>query len=114
MVTLAISALLLAALVGGLLWSEASRGDSPVKVSLQAHEADAYRHDGLWYVPVTVTNDGDVAAELLQVELGSRDETADVEWEFVGGGQSVDATATFEQRPQPGDVELGTVTATAP
>jgi uncharacterized protein (TIGR02588 family) len=114
-VTLAISVLLLGALVAGLVWLEVDRGDSPVRVEVTPRFDDAYRHGSLWYLPVTVTNAGDRAAELLRVEVSAgEDQSAELEWEFVGGGQSVDGTVAFPERPSEGEVEASVATATDP
>ena len=119
LVTLAISICLLGGLVGGLVWLELSRGDTPVQVQVKPDYKGAYEYHGDWYLPVTVTNTGDAPTDMLTVALerpieGEQPETSELQWQFVAGGASVDGTATFDERPTPDTIEVDVISSTDP
>jgi uncharacterized protein (TIGR02588 family) len=119
LVTLAISIVLLVALVGGLFWLDLRGGDEPARISTDLHFSDAYQHDGAWYLPVTITNDGDRATDQLQVDIvrpiaGEQPETSSLEYTFVAGGEQVEGTAVFDEEPTPDTIEVDVLAITEP
>jgi uncharacterized protein (TIGR02588 family) len=119
LVTLLISVLLLGGLVGGLVWMELSRGDSRVRIDVQPHFSKVYHHADGWYLPVTITNNGDRATNMLRVDItrpipGEDPETSDLSYQFVGGGQSVEGTAVFDERPTKDTIQVDVIGTTEP
>lgn len=118
-VTLGVSALLLLLLVGGMVVLEARRGDEPPRVVVTPHFDRASEHDGDWYLPVTIGNDGDRATDQLRVELvrpvpGEEPETAELEYAFVDGGEEVEGIAVFDERPSKETIEVDVLAVTEP
>ena len=119
LVTLAISLLVLLALVGGIVWLDLRGGDDPARITTDLQFTDAYEHDGDWYLPVTITNEGDRAADVLQVDIvrpieGEQPETSTLEYAFVAGGEQVAGTAVFDEEPTPDTIEVDVLTITEP
>lgn len=118
-VTLVVSIVLLALLVGGLITLELRRGDAHARVDVTPHFADAYRHDDQWYLPVTIRNDGDRATGTLRVDVvrpveGEQPEVAELEYAFVAGDEEVEGTAVFDEEPTADTIELDVVSVTEP
>lgn len=118
-VTLAISVVLLVILVGVLLWLDLRGGDARARITTDLHFDAAYEHDGDWYLPVTITNDGDRATDVLQVDIvrpieGEHPETSTLEYAFVAGGAQVAGTAVFDEKPTEDTIEVDVLTITEP
>jgi uncharacterized protein (TIGR02588 family) len=119
LVTLGISVVLLALLLGGLLWLDLRRGDEPARVKVTPHFSQAEQHDGDWYLPVTIENVGDEATDALRVDLvrpieGEQPEVADLEYTFVAGGEQVEGIAVFDEEPTKDSIEVDVVSVTEP
>jgi uncharacterized protein (TIGR02588 family) len=118
-VTLVISLLLLTGLVGGLIWLDVQAGDSPARITTDLDFAGAYEHEGDWYLPVTITNEGDRATDQLQVDIvrpveGEQPETSTLEYTFVAGGEQVAGTAVFDEEPTEDTIEVDVLAITEP
>ncbi len=118
-VTLVISVLVLIALVGGLVWLDVNGGDDPARITTDLRVEDAYEHAGSWYLPVTITNEGDRATEQLQVDIvrpieGEQPETSTLEYTFVAGGERVEGTAVFDEEPTEDTIEVDVLSITEP
>jgi uncharacterized protein (TIGR02588 family) len=119
MITLAISLLLLLGLVGGLVWLELQRGDEPAHVQVLPEFSKVEQHEGAWYLPVTIRNDGDRATDVLRVDLvrpipGEDPEIAELEYAFVAGDEEVEGMAVFDERPTRDTIEIDVVSVTEP
>lgn len=119
LVTLAISILLLAGLVGGIIWLDVSGGDAPARISTDLQFEDAYESGGDWYLPVTITNDGDRATDQLEVDIvrpieGEQPETSTLTYTFVAGGEQVEGTAVFDEEPTRDTIEVDVMAITSP
>ena len=118
-VTLAISVVLLVGLVGMLLWLDLGRGDASARITTDLRFDSAYEHEGAWYLPVTFTNVGDRATEVLEVDIvrpidGEQPETSTLAYTFVAGGEQVDGTAVFDEKPTPDTIEVDVLAITEP
>lgn len=118
-ITLAISLALLAILVGGIVWIELQRGDARARITVTPHFDAAYQHDGDWYLPTTIRNDGDRPTDVLHVSLerpieGEQPEVAELVYAFVSGGEEVDGTAVFDEEPTADTIEVDVVAVTDP
>ena len=114
-----ISVLLLAGLVGSLLVLDVTRGDERPRVDTELRFSSAYEHDGQWYLPVTITNAGDRATDLLRVELvretaQGEPEISELEYAFVAGGEQVDGIAVFDEQPTEQSITVDVTTITEP
>lgn len=117
--TLAISVLLLVALIGGLAYLELRRDGRAPRIETTLRFEDAYQHHGDWYVPVTIVNVGDRSTDQLRVTVsreipGEPPEESDLEYEFVAGHEQVEGIAVFTQRPTPDTVEAHATAITLP
>lgn len=118
-ITLAISIMLLVALVGGLVALELRRGDQPARVTVTPHFSKAKQHDEAWYLPVTIRNDGDRATDRLRIDLvrpvpGEDPEVAELEYAFVAGDEQVEGIAVFDEEPTSDTIEIDVVSVTEP
>ncbi|MCW2955983.1 MAG: hypothetical protein JWO69_852 [Thermoleophilia bacterium] len=118
--TLVMSIILLLALFGGLATLHVVRGEaSPPRFEITPAWSDASRHGDEWYLPVDVTNAGDLTADTVTVSLerpvpGEQPETADLEFVFVAGGETVRGVAVFDEEPTPETVDTGSISYTEP
>lgn len=118
-VTLGISVLLLVVLVGGLVLLDVRRGDARPRISAKPHFDAAYEHEGNWYLPVTITNDGDHATGSIRVDLvrpvpGDVPEVAELQFAFVASGDEVKGLAAFDEQPTEDTIEVDVVSVTEP
>ena len=112
-VSLGISILIVAGVVGLVLYQHVTRRTEPAVIEVQAQLDKVRRAGGTYYVPLEITNSGGVTAEevVVEVELvptrGER-ERAELTVRFLAGGDTHHATAVFKSDPT-----QGTLTATA-
>lgn len=105
--TLVLSSVLIAAVVAAVVYLSVTRGDAPpaFQAALQAAEA----RSGRFYLPVTVTNTGDVAAREIRVRVelrtGDTTESSTFTIELLAAGASDDGVAIFSSDPAQGTVQ---------
>lgn len=111
-IALGTSVLALVGLIGFLVVdgvSDAGRPPQPV-VSLDADAA--YRVEGGWLLPATVTNDGDSAAEALQLRatasVDGESEESELTVDYLPVGTAVEVTFGFSAEPE-GEVTVQVV-----
>ena len=106
-VSLAISATIVAGLVGLVLYQHLARGDRPPSIDVRPQleavrgEAEAY------YLPVEIANRGDRTAEDVRVQLvlsadQGRRQAAELRIDFLPGGGTASGTAVFQDDPARG------------
>jgi uncharacterized protein (TIGR02588 family) len=115
----AISLLALIALTAGVLIVELRQGSTSPGISMSAVYDGAYERDGVWYLPVEVENSGDITIDRLRVTAvrpiaGEAPEEAELEFDFVSGGETVTGWAAFDEEPTAGSIELDEVSYTVP
>jgi uncharacterized protein (TIGR02588 family) len=107
-ITLILSSLLIAAVVGAVIYLTVTRGDAPPSFTAEPQTAERRGDGGVFYLPVTVTNTGDEPAQQIQVRVelqsGEQTETAVFTIELLAAGESEDGTAVFQSDPAQGDV----------
>lgn len=118
-VTLGVSILLLIVLVGGLVYLDVQRGDKPPRIVVEPDFEGAAEHEGDWYLPVTLRNEGDRTTDLLRVDLvrpvaNQEPEVAELHYTFVAGGAEVEGIAVFDERPTSQTIEVDVVSVTEP
>lgn len=114
-VSLAISLILLAAVTLVLL-AGLSQGDPAWPVAEIAEVRTL--PDGTRHVLVDVTNEGERAAEGVQVSasltIAGEEQTGDQTIDFLGGGERRTVVFVFESDPAAGELEIGVSSFTEP
>ena len=107
-ITLLISGLLIAAVVVAVGYFELTGGDLPPTFQTEAQKAETRSGSDQFYLPVTVTNTGDEAAQEVRVRVelqtGENTETAVFTLELVAPGASDQGVAVFTHDPSAGEV----------
>ncbi|MBA2570427.1 MAG: hypothetical protein H0V04_04515 [Chloroflexi bacterium] len=102
-VVLAVSALALAGVVG-LLALESFQERRPPDPVAEVHLDEARDGSLGWIVPVTITNNGDVASEQLVIEgtatVDGEEETSEIDVDFLPAGTSVEGEFSFSAEPE--------------
>jgi uncharacterized protein (TIGR02588 family) len=111
-VALAVSVVAIVAVVGFLVVDGIRDAGRPPMPVVEVRLDDAYQTDAGWLVPATVGNDGDQAAEAVELVArapvgdGSAGvEEAQVTLDYLPSGSQVDVAFGFSQRPS-GDVTV--------
>lgn len=108
-VTLAVGLAALTLVVGVLVADEVTSGDRPAQPRVELHLDRAYEAAGGWFVPATLTNEGDEAAEAINVvataTVGGEPEQADVVVDYGPPGSAVDIAFGFSAAPD-GEIEV--------
>jgi uncharacterized protein (TIGR02588 family) len=103
----ALSALLITAVIGFLLYETATIGDAPPDIHLQIGTPE--QRSGYFAVPIEVMNKGDHTAEGVHIEVvlegGGEAETGDFEIQFLPRRGSREAWVTFTRDPRSGKLE---------
>ena len=101
------SALLIAAVIGFLLYESATIGDAPPDIQVQIGSPEP--RTGYFAVPIEVMNKGDHTAEGVHIEVvlrtGGKEETGDFEIQFLPRRGSREAWVTFKSDPSAGTLE---------
>lgn len=107
-ITMGISIVILAAIIGLAGWASYSTGDSSPVIEVEAHMSEIRETDDGFYVPITITNNGGFTAQSVMVtgELlieGEEPETAEVTIDFLAGGETEGAALVFSTNPNNGE-----------
>lgn len=111
-VTLAISVLILIAVVATAIWAGDRVGSEPPEIHVEAMSGGVRESETGFYVPVTITNRGGLTAQNVvvtgELDLGDGEpETGEVTIDFLAGGESEEATLVFSSHPEDGEFEVG-------
>lgn len=108
-VVLGISALVLVGVVGFLVVDGLVDEGRPPEPVVTLHLEDAYGGEHGWYLPATVANRGDSAAEAVLLRavasVGDDAEEAEVMIDYLPSGTEVEVTFSFSAEPD-GDVTV--------
>ena len=110
-VTLIISLVVLAAVLGLAGYSHITTGEEPPTITVSADMENVRETESGYYVPITITNDGGLTAQdviasgELILEEGEP-ETAEVTITFLAGGESERAELVFSVHPDEGTFTL--------
>ena len=103
----ALSAVLIAAVLGFLVYETAHIGNAPPDIQVQIRTPEA--RTGYFAVPIEVMNKGDHTAEGVHVEVtlksGSEEQKGDFEIAFLPRRGSREAWVTFKSDPRQGTLE---------
>lgn len=110
--TLAISAVILVALVGGLTWLYFRGTERPATVVVEPQMDQLREEDSGYYLPVIIHNTGDTTAAnaVVQGELDTgsgQPETAEITIDFLDGDEEVAGTFVFRSDPRSGELTVG-------
>lgn len=117
--TLGISLAILGTVFATIAWLWVNDDASPATVNVTPVSEQVRREGGAWYVPLKVTNDGDVTAEdvVIEAELdtGSGEpETAEFTVTFLASGETARGTVVFTSDPAAGDLTIRPVSFKEP
>ncbi len=109
-VTFSIALLILASIVGLVLYSWLKVGEHPPVLEIE-HSGNVRQVDGNFYVPFTITNKGGETADAVQVtaELrinGEVKESGEQQIDFLAGGEAEEGVFLFSRNPQNGELIL--------
>jgi uncharacterized protein (TIGR02588 family) len=103
-VALAVSAVVLVALIGFLVYDGATDTGRPPSPAVELHLDEAYTIDGGWIVPATVRNDGEVAAEAIVLRatttVGDGEEESELALDYLPAGTEVEISFGFSAAPE--------------
>jgi uncharacterized protein (TIGR02588 family) len=108
-ITFAIASLIVAVLVGLVVFSWLIQAEQPPVIVIQP-SSDIRVESGQFYVPFTVTNTGGATAEAVQVigelRLDDRLETGEQQIDFLSKGEQEEGAFVFSRDPRQGDLRL--------
>jgi uncharacterized protein (TIGR02588 family) len=113
-ITLSLSIAILLALAGLVTYEQVTSGEEPALIEVQPRLDDMRREQEAYYLPVTVTNQGDDTAEAVQVRLalilpdGQRS-IGQFQVDFLAGGASEEATVVFPVDPAGGTLAVESI-----
>ena len=103
------SALLIAAIAGFLVVDGLTAEGSPPAPTVTIDRDAAYEVEGAWFVPATVRNDGDAAAEAVLLRatatVGGEEEESELTVDYLPAGTDVHMTFAFSGEPD-GEVSV--------
>lgn len=110
-ITLAISLVIVAAVLGLAGYASFSTGEEPPTITVEADLANVRATEFGYYVPITITNDGGLTAQDVTVagelDLGEEmPESAEVTITFLAGGESEQAGLVFSAHPDEGEFSV--------
>lgn len=105
--TLAVSILIVLALVGLVSYQHFAGGTEPPLIEVEPQTGEMRQDGDAYYLPVTVTNKGDITAESIEIELSLDSGDGEMEAisftvEFLAGGERAHQTAVFYKDPAQG------------
>jgi uncharacterized protein (TIGR02588 family) len=108
--TFSIALLILAALVGLVIYKWLTQKDEPPVLSL-TRPGEVRQAPGQYYVPFEVTNTGGETAESVQViaELsinGEVEESGEQQFDFLASGEKEEGAFVFSRDPRQGELNI--------
>ena len=109
--TLTIVLLLLAAVVGALLWFAVRPGEDTATFDVEVEASAIEQREGHFYVPLRVRNTGkataeDVIVRAAIIEGGEAIEETELTFRFVAGGEEAEGVAVFTKDPRRATLEV--------
>lgn len=110
--TLAISAAIFLALLGGVTWLAFRGSEKPATIVVEPQMGQVREDESGYYLPVIIRNKGDSTAASVvargELDTGSgQPETAEVTIDFLDGDEDVAGTFVFRSDPRSGDLTVG-------
>jgi len=108
--SLGLSLAIVLTIAGLVVYAHLTGSTEPALISVQPRLEGVRSADGLFYLPLSITNAGGETAESLAVTVslatGSAAETAEVTLPFLAEGESVEAIVAFQQDPAAGELSV--------
>jgi uncharacterized protein (TIGR02588 family) len=108
-VTFGIAALILLAIIGGVIYDWSAMPPSPPVLTIRQTD-DVREESGQFYVHFEVENSGGDTAEAVQVigalRVGSEEQTGEQQIDFLSGGETAEGAFVFTRDPAEGELEL--------
>lgn len=110
-ITMTISIVILAMVIGLASWASFATGDSAPRIEVDVSLNEVREEPSGYYVPITITNNGGRTAQSVVVsgELvtdAPQPETAEVTIDFLAGGESETAELVFASDPVSGELTI--------
>jgi uncharacterized protein (TIGR02588 family) len=108
-VTLGVSVAIVLALAGLVLFQWLSQGTRPPEISVEPNTEQVRQVGDLYYLPIRVTNGGEKAVEVVEVETelrveGEEPETVGFTVQFLAGRESDEFTVVLSGDPREGEL----------
>ncbi|HKP53660.1 MAG TPA: hypothetical protein VJ183_13535 [Chloroflexia bacterium] len=108
-VTFGVSVLILLALVSLVIFQALTRGNRPSTIKIEPMLQAVRQSEGAYYLPISITNEGDEAVGDVEVQMsleseGSEPETIAFTVQFLAGGESQEETVVFSKDPSQGEL----------
>lgn len=118
-ITLGISVLIVAAVIGLIIYAYVTQGSTPPVIDASAPVDRVRQVQDRYYLPVEVRNSGGQTAKDVRVAISlttpdGKTETAEVLIDFLAGEETAHATAVFTRDPRQGTVAVGVISYLAP
>ncbi|MBX5445196.1 hypothetical protein [Sphaerobacter sp.] len=118
-ITLGISLLIVATVIGLIVYAYVTRGSTPPIIDASAPVDRVRQVQDRYYLPIEVRNSGGQTAKDVRVAISlttpdGRTETAEVLIDFLAGDETAQATAVFTHDPRQGTVTVGVISYLAP
>ena len=118
-VTLGVSSLIVVALLALTTYFYVTASSDPVIIEVEPRMAETYQAAGRYYLPVTVHNRGgetgaDVKVRVTLAGADGRQETAELQVQFLAGGGAGHGVVSFVGDPRRGQIEAGVVSYLEP
>ncbi|MBD2100542.1 hypothetical protein [Leptolyngbya sp. FACHB-261] len=107
-ISLVISLLLLTGVIGTVIFLWAKPPQAPARFKVERGETRQELDQ--FYLPVTITNDGDATASEVMLEgkltVAGQEETASTTFDFVPGNSQAEGVLIFSQEPTEAEVRV--------
>jgi uncharacterized protein (TIGR02588 family) len=108
-VTLGVSAAIVLALAGLVLFQWLAQGTEPPEIRVEPNMEQVRQVGDLYYLPIRVTNSGEKAVEVVEVETelsveGEAPETVGFTVQFLAGRESDEFTVVLSNDPRNGEL----------
>ena len=118
-ITLGISVMIIASLVGLITYLYVSGGSTPAVIEVKPQFDQIRQVQDRYYLPVEITNVGGETAEEVTVRISlasvnGQTEPAEVTIAFLAGHASANATVAFREDPSQGEVMVDVVSYLEP
>lgn len=116
--SLTVSAVIVLLLVGLVGYQYAADSDQPAIIVAEPKIEEVREADGVYYLPVEVTNHGGKTVESVTVSLSlqtpSGQETSDFQLQFLAGDEIQTGTVVFQEDPTQGGLTVGPISYVRP
>jgi uncharacterized protein (TIGR02588 family) len=118
-VTLGMSSAIVLGLIALTSYFYLTASTDPVMVEVEPRTAEVYQAGDRYYLPITVRNRGGETGEEVRVRVtltgaAGRQETSELQVQFLAGGGTSRAVMAFASDPRQGQIEAGVISYLEP